>query len=109
VLGRTTCGASVQLLMLAYLSLRAKSGIRVRLSVLTNECSEMAYELRDPSTRHKKKLAQIFHRAFEQTMTAMLICRQTRALVGKSWMQLNICAGKNIGKPRLDLKAFDAV
>ena len=29
---------------------------------------------------------------------AKLGCRQTRAFVGKSWMQLKICAGKNIGQ-----------
>ena len=37
-------------------------------AVLTNEGSEMAYELRDPSSRHKRKLAHISPRFFRQPM-----------------------------------------
>ena len=57
----TTCGASVQLLMLAYLS--APTGGKC-LAMLTNEGSEMAYELRDPSSRHKKEAGAYFLQSF---------------------------------------------
>ena len=34
------------------------------LAVLTNEGSEMAYELRDPSSRHKKEAGAYFLQSF---------------------------------------------
>jgi hypothetical protein len=50
----------------ASVSLRANRGYKC-LAMLTNEGSEMAYELRDPSSRHKKEAGAYFLQSFPAT------------------------------------------